>query len=314
MSEVLRRLVRGTAFAAVLIALTPGTAPSQPLATIRIATTPIDAGSEPYYAREMGFFKRAGIDVEITPISNGAGVAAAVAGGAADVGQSNVVSLAAAHDRGIPFVIIAPASLYTSKVPQSALVVAKNSPLRTASDLNGKTLAAAGLKTIAQIGPQVWIDRNGGNSATVKWVELPFSATGEAIASGRVDGGLLSEPELTEAVANGSVRILSYCYDAIGSNFLIGAWFSTADWVKAHPGLARAYANVMAETARWARANPAQSAKILEAQTKVQMTPETKRVIFGERVDPAAVQPLIDVAARYGLLKTSFAATEIIAK
>jgi NitT/TauT family transport system substrate-binding protein len=308
-----RVLLRAT-FVVMFVAVAAGAAPSQTPATIRIATTPIDAGSEPYYAREMGFFKRVGINVEITPISNGAGVAAAVAGGAADVGQSNVVSLATAHDRGIPFVIIAPASLYTSKVPQSALVVAKNSPLRTAADLNGKTLATSGLKTIAQIGPQAWIDRNGGNSASVKWIELPFSATAEAISSGRVDAGLLSEPELSDAVASGSVRILSYCYDAIGSDFLIGAWFSTTDWVKAHPELARAYATVMAQTARWARANPAQSAKILEAQTKVRMTPGTKRVIFGERIDPAAVQPLIDVSARYGLLKASFPASEIIGK
>src|SRR6185312_12394717 len=168
--------------------------------TIRIATTPIDAGSEPYYARAMGFFKKAGINVEIMPISNGAGVAAAVAGGAADVGQSNVVSLAAAHDRGISFVIIAPASLYTSKVPQSALVVAKNSPIRNARDLEGKTFATSGLKTIAQIGPQAWIDRNGANSAGIKWVEMPFSATAEAVAAGRVDAALLSEPELGEAV------------------------------------------------------------------------------------------------------------------
>jgi NitT/TauT family transport system substrate-binding protein len=307
-------VIRALALVALALALAAGPAASQTLPVIRIATTPIDAGSEPYYARELGFFKKAGVDVEITPISNGAGVASAVAGGAADVGQSNVVSLAAAHDRGLSFVIIAPASLYTSKVPQSALVVAKNSPIRTAADLNGKTLAASGLRTIAQIGPQAWIDRNGGNSASVKWVEMPFSATAEAIASGRVDGGLLSEPELSDAVAGGSVRVLSYCYDAIGSDFLIGAWFSTAEWVKAHPDLARAYARVMEQTARWARANPQQSAKILEAETKVRVTPATKRVLFGERLDPAAVQPLIDVAARYGLLKASFPATEIIAR
>jgi hypothetical protein len=40
----------------------------------------------------------------------------------------------------------------------------------------------------------------------------------------------------------------------------------------------------------------------------------TKRVLFGERVDPSAVQPLIDVAARYGVLKAPFPASEIIAR
>ena len=287
---------------------------SQTLPTLRITTTPIEAGAQPYYAREMGFFKKAGLNVEITALPNGAAVAAAVAGGAADVGQSNVVSIAAAHDRGVPFVIVAAASMYLSRVPQSALVVGKNAPFRTARDLNGKTLGTSGLKTIAQIGPMLWIDKNGGDSSTLKWVELPFSATAEAIASGRIDAALLSEPDLGEAVTNGTVRVLSYCYDAIGNNFLIGAWIATTEWAKAHPDLVRAYANVMTETARWARANPQASGKILEAETKTHLTPATRRLVFGERVDSAIVQPLIDVAARYGVARASFPAGDVIAK
>lgn len=297
---------------ALLVLVCPFPSPAQTLPTIRIATTPIDAGAEPFYAREIGLFRAAGINVEIATIASGAGVAAAVAGGAADIGQSNIVSLATAHERGVPFVIIAPASLYTSKVPQSALVVAKNAPYRTARDLEGKTLATNGLKTIAQIGPMAWLDRNGANSATVKWAELPFSAITAAIVAGRVDGGLLSEPELSESLSNGSVRVLSYCYDAIGSDFLIGAWFSTSDWAKAHPALARSYAAIMADTARWARTHNAESARILENETKIAMVPATKRVLFGERLDPAAVQPLIDIAARYGVLKTAFPANDLI--
>jgi len=37
---------------------------SQGLTTVRISTVPIDAGAEVYYAKEMGFFARAGIEVE----------------------------------------------------------------------------------------------------------------------------------------------------------------------------------------------------------------------------------------------------------
>lgn len=298
-------------FALALLA-GPLPSPAQTLPTLRIATTPIDAGAEPYYAREIGLFRAAGINVEIATIASGAGVAAAVAGGAADIGQSNIVSLATAHERGIPFVIIAPASLYTTKVPQSALVVAKNSPIRTAHDVEGKTLATNGLKTIAQIGPMAWLDRNGASSSNVKWVEMPFSAITAAIVAGRVDGGLLSEPELSESLSNGSVRVLSYCYDAIGNDFLIGAWFATNDWAKAHPALVRSYAAIMADTARWARTHTTESARILENETKIAMVPATKRVLFGERVEPAAVQPLIDVAARYGVLKAAFPASDLL--
>jgi NitT/TauT family transport system substrate-binding protein len=282
------------------------------LPTIHIGTTPIDAGAEPYYAQAMGFFKAAGINVEIQPMANGAVLSAAVASGALDIAQSNVVSLSSAHERGIPFVIVAPASLYTYKQPQSALVVAANSPLKTAKDMNGKTIAVNGLKTISQLGPDAWIDSNGGDLSTVKFIELPFGAMEQALTGGRVDAALISEPNLTEARQHG-LRVLNNVYDSIAPDFLIGSWFTTATWAKAHPDLVKKYIAVMAQTARWANTHHAESAKILEAETKTPVTANTSRVIFGETINLTQIQTLIDACAKYGIIKTRFPASDIVA-
>src|ERR1700733_12203546 len=83
-------------------------------------------GAEVYYALDMGFFKKAGLDVEITTLNNGGIISAGVASGTFDVAQAAVSSVASAHERGVNFVIIAPAALWTSDRPTSALVVAKN--------------------------------------------------------------------------------------------------------------------------------------------------------------------------------------------
>lgn len=302
---------------ALLLALTfggvPGRGAADDLPTIHIGTTPIDAGAEPYYAQAEGFFKRAGINVDIQAMANGAVLAAAVASGALDIGQSNVVSIASAHERGIPFTIVAPASLYTSKQPQSALVVSATSQLHTAKDFNGKTIAVNGLKTISQLGPEAWIDNNGGTLSTVKFIELPFGAMEEALTSGRIDGALISEPVLSEARAHG-LRVVNNVYDSIGKDFLIGAWFTTTSWAKAHPDLLRKYVAVMAQTARWANTHHAESAKILQAETQTPVSPTTMRVIFGETIDFAQVQSLIDACAKYGVIKSSFPASDIIAR
>jgi NitT/TauT family transport system substrate-binding protein len=297
---------------ALLCAGAPLTVAADDLPTIRIGTTPIDAGAEPYYAQAMGFFKAAGINVEIQAMANGSVLASAVAGGAIDIGQSNVVSISSAHERGIPFVIVAPASLYTSKQPQSALMVAAGSPIRSAKDLNGKTIAVNGLKTISQLGPEAWIDQNGGTLSTVKFIELPFSAMTDALNAGRVDAALISEPELTDSRAHG-VRLLDNVYDAIGSDFLIGSWFTTSAWAKAHPDLVRKYVAVMAQTARWANTHHAESAKILQAETQTTVTPTTMRVIFGETLNLDQIQRLIDACAKYGVIKERFPASDIIA-
>ena len=100
---------------------------------LRLATAPLDVSAEPYYAMEMGFFKRAGLsNVTLQTIPTGAAMTAAVAGGAIDIAISNIVSVAQAYQRNVPFTLVAPAGLYSSSAPTSILMVAKDSPLRTA--------------------------------------------------------------------------------------------------------------------------------------------------------------------------------------
>jgi NitT/TauT family transport system substrate-binding protein len=303
---------RAAALGTIGAALVAAPLRAQTLPAIRVGTTPIDAGAQPYYAEAMGFFKTAGVTVEIQAMSNGAQLAAGVASGALDIAQSNVVSIAEAHDRGIPFVLLAPASTYNWKQPQSALLVGPSSPIRTAKDLSGKTIAVSGLNTISELGPQAWIDRNGGNLAAVKFVEMPFAAMSDALLSGRVDAALVSEPELSNARAAGA-RLVANAYDAIAKEFLIGAWFATRAWVAANPDAVRRYVAAMAQAARWANAHQSDSAKILAAETHVPIAPDAKRVVYGETLDPAQIQPLIDACAAYGLIKTRFPAADIIA-
>lgn len=308
---------RATALRIMATALVAGAARparADDLPAIAIGTTPIDAGAQPYYAQSMGFFKSAGIDARITALANGAELAAAVASGALDIGQSNVVSIATAHERGIPFVLVAPASLYSWKVPQSALIVAAASPIRTAKDLEGKTVAVSGLKTISQLGPEAWIDKNGGDLTAVKFIEMPFSAMNAALAQGRVDAALISEPELSSGLAGGGERLVANAYDAIAKEFLIGAWFTTRSWAAANPDLLRRYVAAMEQTARWANGHHADTARILEAETHVPVSPLAKRVVYGETLDATLIQPLLDASLAYGLLKQHVGANDLIAR
>ena len=142
---------------------------------------------------------------------------------------------------------------------------------------------------------------------------MGYSTMPGALAAGRVDAALVNEPWLE--VARKNARLIGYPYDAVAKDFLIGGWFTTAQWAKDNPDLAARFAAVMRETARWAndKRNQARSAEILEKYTS--MDPSTVstmvRVHFGEQLTPALVQPQIDVAAKYVPFAT-FPAQEII--
>jgi NitT/TauT family transport system substrate-binding protein len=273
---------------------------------------PIDAASQVYYAQEKGFFKKVGLTVQILPINEGASVAAAVAGGTADIGQANLSSLCAAFLRGLPFVAIAGANTYDSKTHQSELVVAPNSKIRDAKDLNGKTIAVGGLKNVQEVGFNKWMDTTGGNWTSTHIVEIPFSATADAIVAGRIDAAMMAEPELGAALAEKKVKIIATPFDSIGKQWILGTWFTTRDFAKAHPDVVKLYAQAMVMAANWANHNQTESAKILESSTGIPVGANASRVVFADRLETRDMQPLIDASAKYGGLKNSFPASQLL--
>lgn len=305
-----RILVLCAAF--IIAAAAPG--PAQTPATLNVTTTYIDSGAELFYAQDMGFFQKAGLNVNIIPGKNGSAMAASVAGGAADIGYSDIGALSKAYTKGIKFVLVAPAALWSDDAPVNQVIVAKNSPIRGAKDLTGKVFAVPGLGTGAEYSARVWIDKNGGDSNNVKFIELPYSAMPEGLASGRIDAAYVAEPFLAEAKKVG--RLLAFADDAVGKEFLRTAWFATADWAKAHPDLARRFAAVMKQTALWAndKRNQAKSAEILVKYTKIDpgLVSSMIRAKYGVTLTAATVQPEIDVTAKYQNF-TTFPAADLIA-
>lgn len=280
---------------------------------IHIAVPPIDVAALPFYAQELGFFKDAGFDATVTIVRNGAASTASLLGGTFDVVSSNLIVGATAHEKGLPLVMIAPDSEYSNKSLTTVCAVAKNSPIESAKDLNGKTIGLPDLFGLPRIGMSAWIEQNGGDLSSVKFVELPFSSIAPALVAGRIDAAILVDPNLQEAVDAGTVRVLSDCFDAVAPRFSVSQFWATAAYVQAHPQIVKKFAAVMAQTARWANTHRRESARILEKWTKVHVTPDMARAEYAEHVSAADVQPVIDSAARYNLIKASFPAAELFA-
>jgi len=307
---------RGLACVLGCLALLSFSAPgrAQTLPVLRLATTPIDTGSQIYYAADEGFFKKAGFDTEITSLNAGAAIAAGISSGSFDFAQVNLISLAQARERGVHFVLVAPAGLYAEKSLTSALVVAKAAPFTSARDMNGKTIAVNALSSIQQLGVAAWLDKNGGDSTTVKFVEAPIPQMVPSLVAGRIDGALVAQPEL-DAVEHGSVaRVLGPAYSGVAKVFLISAWVTSAQYAADHPDIVRKFAAVMAETARWANTHSADSAPILQKYTKVEVTPTMPRVQFAETFNAAQMQPVLDTATKYGLLKSGVSPANLLAR
>jgi NitT/TauT family transport system substrate-binding protein len=279
---------------------------------LRIGVNPVDASGQAYYAQELGFYAKAGLAAtDVQTMASGAAQAAAIAGGSIDISIANIVTLAQAHARGVPFTLIAGGGLYSTTAPNALLMVAERSPLSSAKDLNGKTVAVSIVKSIADFSVDAWMDQNGGDSKTLRYVEMPLSDMSPALVQGRVDAALVLEPFVPAARA--ACRSIGKPYDAIAPHFLVAGYFTTQEWAQRNPDVVRKFREAMTQAADWANVNHDRSGEILVARAKLNAA-DVKlmvREIYQERLDPALIQPVIDAAAKYGGI-ARFAASDLI--
>jgi NitT/TauT family transport system substrate-binding protein len=293
-------------------AIQPLAARAQTTTKLRIATTTDDAAAEPVYAQELGYFRAAGLDVDLQVLANGGEILSSVTSGAIDIGSANLLSAVTAFRKGMPLRIVAPAAFYDGTVPQVALLVANSSPLRTAKDLEGKTVATNPIRGISSISTEMWMKKNGADPSTLHWVEMPRGAMGPALQQGHVDAATMTEPFI--ALNKPATRILAAPYSAVAPRFVTVVFSATDQWSKANPDLVRRFADVMQRTAKWANTNQAASGAILARQAKMEpsLVAQMTRVKYEENLTATEIQPCIELAAQGNLIDAAFPAQEMI--
>jgi NitT/TauT family transport system substrate-binding protein len=312
-----RTLTRSTFIAgAAALAAAPSAllaAPGDP-AVIRAGTIPADVSAVITYADNLGYFKDAGLDVQIQIMQSGPVIAPAVIGGTLDVGAANIASIAAARERGLLLKFFAPASIATPTTMTDPVMVRKDSPIKTAADLNGKTVAIVATKTMQDAAFRLWTDKHGGDSKSIKLIEIPFPEMVAALDAGRVDAAIPSEPFASMGMA--ANRLLGSVYASMPATILVFGFFSTDAWLNAHPDQAVKFAAAIRKAAVWANAHPKESAAMLTKFTKVDQTValSMSRAVYATSLEPAEIQPVLDNAVRYGMLEKPLDASELIWK
>lgn len=266
------------------------------------------------WAIDSGMFRRAGLDVNIQQASSGTAIAAGVAGGGYQIGKSSLVAIITAHAKGLPFVFVAGGSLYDTKFPYSVLTVKADSPLKTAADLNGKTLAVPALADLTTMATKAWVDAHGGDSNTLKLLELPFAQIPDALAAGRVDAGFVADPVLQQAIDAKKVRIFAHAFDAVAPQFMVTGWFVTADFAAKNAAVLEKFARVMRDSSSYIVAHPSDAVAVLAKYSKVDpgVIAKTHRIGYAP-LEPKYIQPVIDICAKYKAIPATFDAKELIA-
>jgi NitT/TauT family transport system substrate-binding protein len=282
--------------------------------TIVVAGPPDEGFKDVYYGVQSGLFAKYGLDVQPRIVHGGAVVLAGLAGGSYAVAYTNIVPVLQAHAHGLPFQIIAPSTIFMSERPQNAMLVAKDSPLRTARDLNGKTIGTQSLQDLNSVSMRAWIDKNGGDSSTLHVIEVPSPSAVSALTSHRIDAMALSEPLLTMALETGKVRVFARPQTAISQRFQSQVFVANSDFVAANTDAMERFAKAMHESALYNNSHLPQTVGLVSGFTAVpaDVIARTVRSLDGDYVNPRYIQPIIDFAAKYEMIPQAFPAEEII--
>lgn len=182
--------------------------------------------------------------------------------GSIDIGSSAGLAALLAKANGNPI-----RTPYIFSRPEwTALVVSKNSPIRTLADLKGKKVAATKgtdpylflLRSLASVGL---------TRSDIEHVSLQHADGRAALEQGKVDAWAGLDPHMAASELEGGSRLLyrnvaynTYGFLNVREEFLSSQPAAVARVIKAY------------ERARiWLRANPAEGAKILAEEAKVSM-------------------------------------------
>ena len=268
-----------------------------------------------FVAMEKGFFKTEGLELETVPMAGGAVIVQGVTSGDLQFGWTNVISLYQAHVEGFDFKLIAGgATNVKGKGESHAIEVLKTSPIKSAKDLEGKTVAVNTLNNIVHLMAMAWVDKNGASSSKVKFVEVPFPQMEAALVGAKIDAISVHEPFATAAVETGQVRVLAHPWGDVLPKFLIASWFASEKWIAKNKEMSQAFVRAINRGVDSIHADPegSRAAMVKWAGLNPDLAGKIGLPVFEKGISEKDLQATIDLTQKYKLISRSIKARDVI--
>jgi len=230
-----------------------------------------------------------------------------------DVALITITRVMLAHQNGIPLVLVAPAGTYDSKEPFAGAITLRDGPIRSGKDLEGQVLGLAALGDVGHDAFCAWVDQDGGDVRTLRFVEIPLAAAAAAVEQHRVAASETAAPAMSAALDTGNFRFINMC-SAVAPTFVLSTWFTTRDFAAKNASALRTFARVVAAAGVYANSHHAETASLMSEFTGIPVEQYLRmpRALQGRKLSPALFQPAITAAAKYGSLKSTFRAEELL--
>ena len=270
-----------------------------------------------FVAMEKGFFKTEGLELETVPMAGGAVIVQGVTSGDLQFGWTNVISLYQAFVEGFDFKLIAGGATNVRGSNEThAIIVGKDSPIKLAKDLQGKTVAVNTLNNIVHLMAMAWVDKNGGGASKVKFVEIPFPNMEAALVAGKIDAISVQEPFAAAAARKPETRVLSNPWGDVLPKFLIASWFGSEKWLQKNKQTGEAFVRAINRgiDAIHADKDGARAAMIKWAGLNPDMVGKIGLPLFEKAINEKDVPVTMDLTYKYKMISRPLKASEVLSE
>ncbi|MBM7784177.1 ABC transporter substrate-binding protein [Tenggerimyces flavus] len=315
----MRRLV--LAAAAILLTSTacagsePATTSDGGVQKIKVGAIPIVDVAPLHLGVKKGFFKEQNLEVEVVNTTGGAAAVPGVVSGEFTFAFGNVVSLIVARSQNIPLKAVAEGNSSTGMEGKDfgGIVVPKDSPITSAAQLPGKSVAVNNQKNIGDTTIRASVRKAGAEPVDIRFTELPFPDMPAAIANKRVDAAWIVEPFFTVAKNQGAKVIASNFVDA-APDLTVAVYFTTEKVLQENADLAKRFTTAIEKSLQYAQDNPDEARAVLSDYTKIEADVAAQMTLpaWPQEVNKESVQTIADLMLEDGLIKEKFDVSSVL--
>ncbi|HWF93485.1 MAG TPA: ABC transporter substrate-binding protein [Xanthobacteraceae bacterium] len=237
---------------------------------VTVGVIPITDVAPIYLGVAKGFFTKQNLDVTLQTAQGGAELVTPVMTGQREFGFSNISSLLIAQTRGLDIVAIAAGASSTGEQGRDfgAIIAPGGSPLKSAKDLAGKTVAVNNLKNIGDTSVKAAVRKAGGDDSKIKFVELAFPDMPAALNNKLVDAAWIVEPFLTVAKEQGA-KVLAWNLVDTAPDLMIAVYFTSGKYAQEHPDTVKRFGAAMNASLAYADSHADEVRAIVPTYTRI---------------------------------------------
>jgi NitT/TauT family transport system substrate-binding protein len=271
-----------------------------------------------FLALEKGYFKAEGLEIEMIAVPGGPAVAAAIAGGSADIGYAAPTPIAIAREQGQKYrFFIGLEREHFPKELWGTILASEKSGVTKLADLAGKKVMLGPPGGLCELAVRDWLAKAGLKWEQIQALRNPFPQMIAGLEVGNADAACIIEPFTTAAMSSkANPKVLARGYLAESPEpYTVDGIFAREEWIAGNPKAIEGIIKALTKAWNEVASNRPLLVKILNEEFRFPTAlVDRVKIDFNARVGIRAkdIEPIIKKMITHGMLKPNFVASDLV--